>query len=82
MSQAALRRSSDLHVSINTEADSDFETIAETPTELINASGHSSGVAQYMISRTLGITFFKTRAASRPLMTGIVLTCSPLSEQS
>src|SRR5690348_8836998 len=69
-SQAALRRSSDLHVSINTDADSDFDTIAATPSDLV-ASVHSSGVAQYIISGTRGIVLCNTRAASRPPMTGI-----------
>src|SRR5689334_819063 len=80
-SQAALRRSSDLHVSINTDADSDFDTIAATPPDLV-ASVHSSGVAQYIIIGTRGNIFFKTRAASTPLMTGIVRSSTIKSGRS
>jgi serine/threonine protein kinase len=54
-----------------TEACSDFETNSEIPTKRAWCSTNLSTNALYMISGTAGIKRFRTRAASRPFITGI-----------
>src|SRR6266851_9819221 len=50
---------------------SDFETIAETPTEWASSSENTSQYSLKTISGTAGINLLRTLAASMPFITGI-----------